>query len=197
MRPSGGKNRGTGNGAGQRVCPSCGVHSRICVCQHCRPIADAPELWVLQHPSERGRSKGTLRIAEACLPNLRVLVGETGDDFAPLRAQASPEHSAVLFPAASSCAIEVTQPQRPRIWILLDGSWRKARRIFLANPWLAELPQFHFQSPPLSAYRIRKSAREGRLSTVEAIGHLLWLTHPECDTRPLQAAPATHAAPRQ
>jgi hypothetical protein len=21
---------------------------------------------------------------------------------------------------------------------------------------------------------------------VEAIGHLLWLTHPECDTRPLQ-----------
>lgn len=168
-----------------RLCPKCQVHRNICVCRYCLPLDNAPELWALQHPSEHGLSKGTLRVAQACIQNLRVLVGESKDDFAPLRAQSEPWNTGVLFPTTQSRAIETAQAELPGRWIIIDGTWRKARRIFLANPWLARLPQFHFQDPPPSAYRIRKTARGGSLATVEAIGYLLSITHPELNTEPL------------
>lgn len=169
----------------ERACPKCGVHRRICVCDQCLPVTGAPKLWVLQHPDEQGQSKGTLRIAQACLPNLEVLVGESGEDFAPLWAQIDPDNTGVLFPGPSSLALEGSQVALPKTWILIDGTWRKAKRIFLANPGLASLPGFHFQAPPKSRYRIRKAGGTGHLSTVEAIHQLLAVTHPRCDTQPL------------
>lgn len=169
-----------------RTCPQCGVHPRICVCAECRLVCGAAELWVLQHPDEVGHSKGTLRVAQACLANLRVCVGANESDFSVLRGRLDPNRSALLFPAQGSLALEAAEPQRPRQWILIDGTWRKARAILLGNPWLQDLPRFHFQQPPADRYPIRKSARAGSLSTVEAISYLLSLTQPDIDNQPLE-----------
>lgn len=171
---------------GRRLCQQCGVHPRICVCNHCQPISGAPDLWVLQHPQEAGHSKGTLRVAQACLPGLRVLVGERSADFAALRDRLNPDQSALLFPGNQSQALEQATGASRLTWIIIDGTWRKARRILMTNPWLQALPAFHFQYPPESVYRIRRSGTEGGLSTVEAIAHLCSLTTPSCNTAPLR-----------
>lgn len=175
----------------QRRCPRCAVHPRICVCAECRPVSGAAELWVLQHPNEVGHSKGTLRVAQACLASLRVCVGTKESDFTALRQRLDPDRSALLFPARGSVALEAAEPQRPRQWILIDGTWRKARAILLGNPWLQDLPRFHFQQPPADRYPIRKSARAGSLSTVEAISYLLSLTQPGINRAPLDQGLAT------
>lgn len=171
----------------QKGCPECGVHPRVCVCRDCAPVVNVPEIWVLQHPDEVGRTKGTLRVAQACLPKLRVLVGESGDDFKALEEEAGRSCFALLFPRSGSLPLEQSQPMLPRKWIILDGTWRKAKRLFLSNPWLTSLPAFHFQSPPPSRYRIRKSNREAGLSTVESLGYLISLAYPDCDGSPLDA----------
>ncbi len=171
------------------LCPHCGVHQRICVCDACRPIAGAPPIWALQHPTEVGRSKGTLRVAHACLPSLQVLVGETGADFEPL-ASRSPAGIGLIFPHAGSEPLERADTRGIHEWVVLDGTWRKARRIFLSNPWLQELPAFHFESPPASAYRIRKAPRPDSLATAEALAYLLALVRPDLDTTPLDGAMA-------
>lgn len=168
------------------LCPQCQVHRRICVCDTCGPIAGAPKLCALQHPSEAGHSKGTLRVASACLPQLRVEVGENPDDFDEVRKRARQGGLAVLFPSSASEPLETADISGIREWLVIDGTWRKANRIWLSNQWLQALPSYHFKAPPLSVYRVRKAPREDSLATVEAIRHLLHLTHPELDLGPLQ-----------
>ncbi len=170
----------------QGLCPQCMVHRRICVCDKCAPIAGAPKLWALQHPSEAGHSKGTLRVASACLADLHVEVGETPDDFDDARNRSRQGGLAVLFPSPGSEPLETADIAGIREWLVIDGTWRKANRIWLSNPWLQALPCYHFKVPPPSVYRVRKAPREHSVATAEAIHHLLNLTHPELDLGPLQ-----------
>lgn len=170
----------------QGLCPQCRVHRRICVCDICEPIAGAPKLWALQHPRETGHSKGTLRVATACLSGLRVEAGESPDDFGEVRKRAGQGGLAVLFPSPGSEPLETADISGVREWLVIDGTWRKANRIWLSNPWLQDLPSYHFKVPPPSVYRVRKAPREDSLATAEAIRHLLHLTHPELDLGPLR-----------
>ncbi len=170
----------------QGLCPHCLVHQRICVCDICAPIAGAPTLWALQHPSETGHSKGTLRVASACLPDLRVEVGECPDDFDELRKRAVQGGLALLFPSSGSKPLETADISSIHEWLVIDGTWRKANRIWLSNPWLQALPCYNFHVPPASVYKVRKAPRQDSVSTAEAISHLLHLTHPELDLGPLQ-----------
>ena len=169
-----------------RSCPLCGVHPRICVCAFCRVITGAPQLWVLQHPREQGHAKGTLRIARACLPELQVLVGETPADFAPLvQRVAEADDFGLLMPTPQSRALGAAPYTLPRRWVVLDGTWRKATRMFHANPWLHTLPHYHLRDTAPSRYRIRRDRGEHGLSTTEAIAGLLQQCAPHCDTTPL------------
>ncbi|HMW46854.1 MAG TPA: tRNA-uridine aminocarboxypropyltransferase, partial [Cellvibrionaceae bacterium] len=56
--------------------------------------------------------------------------------------------------------------------ILLDGTWKQARKMFNRTAWLAGLPSVRL---PLSAsrYALRKAAHDGCLSTAEAAIGLL------------------------
>ncbi len=145
----------------------------------------APEIWVLQHPQERHHSKGTLRIAQGCLPQMRVLVGEHLDDFAPLSQLARPDDTALVFPTPHSVALEPAPPGAIRRWVIIDGTWRKARKILHCNPWLQALPCVHFAQPPESRYHIRKRPGPQALSTVESIAWLIRHAAPCCDVTPL------------
>ncbi|WP_172962308.1 tRNA-uridine aminocarboxypropyltransferase [Hydrocarboniclastica marina] len=169
-----------------RKCSACGVHHKLCVCKQCHMVEGAPRLWVLQHPLELGHSKGTLRVAKACLPNLQVVVGEGGADFDELQPRIDTARGALLFPGSGSEGLESSHPCLSRDWILLDATWRKARKMLLMTPWLAALPRYEFTRPPSSSYRIRKGPNTSSLSTLEAIEHLITLTTPACDTAPLQ-----------
>lgn len=56
----------------------------------------------------------------------------------------------------------------PRTLVLLDGSWRQARRLLQANPLLQLLPRWALPPPPPSRYLIRKAHRPQQRSTLEA-----------------------------
>lgn len=120
---------------------------------------------------------------------MRVLVGESGDCFEPL-ASRDPGTIALVFPHPGSEPLETADTSAIREWVVLDGTWRKARRIFLGNPWLQRLPAFHFQQPPPSAYRIRKAPRADSLATAEAVAYLLTVVRPDLDLGSLTGAMA-------
>lgn len=168
------------------LCSDCGVHRNICVCDVCDTVADAPPLWVLQHPTEVMHSKGTLRVADACLPSLNVLIGEQPDAFSALSARSARVPMGVLFPTAESQPIEAAETSAIAEWIVIDGTWRKARKIVLSNPWLHALPHYHFADPPTSSYRVRKAPRNDSVSTTEAIAYLLEHVKSGINVAPLQ-----------
>lgn len=173
-----------------RLCQHCGVHPNLCVCDQCRSIAGAPPIWILQDPKEVGHGKGTARIAQACLPDLTRLVGREPEDFGALVSRSQGIAMGVLFPTPYSRPLETTDASGIAEWIVLDGTWRKALRLYLSNPWLTELPQFHFDNPPPSRYRIRKRPGSHTLATAEAIACLLRQVAPDSDASPLEHAMA-------
>ncbi len=53
------------------------------------------------------------------------------------------------------------------VFIILDGTWRQARRMFRKSPYLADLPVLPLKTDRLTRYALRKPASEQHLCTVE------------------------------
>ncbi|WP_372980548.1 tRNA-uridine aminocarboxypropyltransferase [Marinobacter sediminum] len=174
------------------ICPHCQLHTNICVCDQCQTVANGTPITVIQHPSEVGRSKGTLRILERCLGQLQVVVGESPEQLqqAGLSLADLNESTAVLFPGSNSQPLEEANTGAIKRWLLLDGTWRKAAKILHLNPHIAALPRFHFTHPPTSQYVVRKAPAEHHLSTAEAASHLLKTLEPGLDIQPINTAMA-------
>ncbi len=71
--------------------------------------------------------------------------------------------------AAYSTAVSTsgqTAGKRP-LFILLDGTWAEARKIFKKSPYLANLPVLSLSPEQISRYRLRRSKRDDHLCTAE------------------------------
>jgi DTW domain-containing protein YfiP len=56
--------------------------------------------------------------------------------------------------------------KRP-LFILLDGTWAEAGKMFRKSPYLASLPVLSLQSDQLSRYQLRRSKRGDHFCTAE------------------------------
>lgn len=155
------------------TCPQC--LRPVCVCHLVVPFEPRTVVTVLQHPLEVRHSKNTARLLHLCLGNSSLAVGEA---FSALEQQTwlLPRRQAVLlYPpgpdntvlSPADCQPEVTQ------LIVLDGTWRKTRKMLHLNPQLAALPRLALDSPLSSAYRLRKAHASHQLSTLEAVAEAL------------------------
>lgn len=170
------------------ICPSCQLHDNICVCAQCTPVANATPITIIQHPSEVGRSKGTVRILERCLAQVHVVVGETPEQLQQGGLELPETGVAVLFPGPASAPLEQADLSGIHHWLVVDGTWRKAAKILHLNPELGALPRFHLAHPPRSRYVIRKAPAEHYLSTAEAATQLLQVAEPGLDVTPVETA---------
>ena len=124
-------------------------------------------------------AKNTARLLTLGLQNSNICVGEKPADFVEIarNAESEPEQFWVIFPNPQSLPIETYTTSSklvlPKNLILLDGTWRKAKKMWLLNPWLHNLPSWHFQQPPKNQYRMRKTNIKHSLSTLEAAAYSL------------------------
>ena len=56
--------------------------------------------------------------------------------------------------------------KRP-LFILLDGTWSEARKMFRKSPYLAHLPVLSLAPEQLSRYKLRRSKRDDHFCTAE------------------------------
>jgi hypothetical protein len=66
----------------------------------------------------------------------------------------------------TSLPVEVGEQKRP-LFILLDGTWSEARKIFRKSPYLNALPVLSLQPEQLSRYRLRRSTHDHHFCTSE------------------------------
>ena len=123
----------------------------------------------------------------ATLQNLLTAPWATSDEKGRGQEQGQmhtqPRHAVLLYPdtphntapdlAGQAAAPRVlppewlAQPAQLRL-VVLDGSWRKSRKMLYANPLLQALPRIGLQNLPPSRYALRKAHRPDQLSTLEA-----------------------------
>ena len=180
-----------------RYCPQCRKALKACICQWITPLESDVELIILQHPSEEHRPMGTARILSLSLENSVTFIGEDFSEHDALNRLLN-DHNyqhVILYPGESSLSVEQlsasslngTEEQKLRI-ILLDGTWKKAFKMWQVSSNLQQLDTLHLPKDLKGNYRIRKAPSENSLSTVEAGYHLLSLLQPHRDFDPLLAA---------
>jgi DTW domain-containing protein YfiP len=173
-------------------CPECEFLKSRCLCETLKNIHNNVHLIVLQHPSESKHPLNTVRIMKKSFQNITVIVGEDFTAHAPLNdiLNNPSNRCSLLYPApeAKLLSREGVIHQPPTHLILLDGTWRKAKKIFLSSKNLQELPAFSFITEEISDYRIRKSSVENSFSTLEASTFALQILEPKLDTTAALAA---------
>lgn len=164
-------------------CPVCLRAATSCICRWIAPVAHAVEVLILQHPLEVHNAKGSARLLHLNLPNSRLL---TGEQFAPatLAALLADKHNVLLYPDTPgdrSLGIAPPPTLDPAILldpaqlrlVVLDGTWRKSRKMLYQNTLLQQLPRLPLRDMPASHYLIRKAHAPDQLSTLEATCYAL------------------------
>lgn len=176
------------------ICTLCTRPQTACICLWVTPTANTVEVVVLQHPLEVLNPKGSARLLCLSLSRSHLVTGEVFDETTlyalltqPLPGQSSlnsthlcgTKHAVLLYPDSPLCQHTLTVPSpqlRPDALcnsaqfrlIVLDGTWRKSRKMLFLNPLLQLLPRLPLHNMPASHYLIRKAHRPDQLSTLEA-----------------------------
>jgi DTW domain-containing protein YfiP len=177
-------------------CTRCRRAQRTCICHWITPIEHPVEVLILQHPIEVYEAKGSARLLHLSLPRSRMVTGEMFDerqlqawltapfpDDAPqvVRLASPPSdalrHPVLLYPTTQLDATLATPPvltpeqlRTPSLLrlVVLDGTWRKSRKVLHLNPLLRQLPRLALHDIVSSRYLIRKAQQSHQLSTLEA-----------------------------
>ncbi|WP_064605286.1 tRNA-uridine aminocarboxypropyltransferase [Photobacterium sp. J15] len=158
-----------------RYCEQCGKAKKACICSWIEVIDAKTELLILQHPSEVKRAIGTARILTLSLPNAKLFVGEDFSAHHELNLLLNDPVRDVYLIYPGEGAIPVSQltdsvvaKEKIRTLILLDGTWKKAYKMWQLSDNLHRLPTVSLDNVEQGNYRIRKSPKEQGVSTVEA-----------------------------
>ena len=181
------------------TCKHCQRPQTNCICTWIAPVAHSVEILILQHPLEVANAKGSARLLHLSLPHSSLVVAETFAEQA-LQALLAGKNNLLLYPdtpAEPALGIPAAPAVDPA-WLLrpadlrlvvLDGTWRKSRKMLYLNPLLQRLPRLVLRNTPPSHYLIRKAQAEDQLSTLEATCYALMQLEDERPRfQPLMAA---------
>ncbi|WP_067659572.1 tRNA-uridine aminocarboxypropyltransferase [Ferrimonas marina] len=180
-------------GATVNRCPRCQIAEAHCCCEWARSGTSALQFCLLMHHKEPMKPTNTGRLIAEILPDTRA--------FAWDRTEPDPELLALLqdpslapflvFPEAHAETHRVhhrvpTQPGKRPLAILLDGTWKQARRMFQSG-YLAQLPVLSIDPDVASRYGLRSAAHPHQLATAEVAAQVLALMDDQRNAQVLDA----------
>jgi DTW domain-containing protein YfiP len=160
------------------LCGTCRRPRSSCICQWIVAAPFDARLLILQHPLEIDQAKGSGRLLHLCVPGSVLLSGEIFDSDSLHQALYGDGRTPVLlYPASDApsipAALALALPASALRLVVLDGTWRKSRKMLHLNPLLAALPRLALSDMAPSRYRIRKAHAPDQLSSFEAAAHAL------------------------
>lgn len=182
----------------REMCYRCFWPKTLCWCPTLVPMDTQTRFIFLMSPMEFKVTKSnTGRLTHLCLPNSELHMGTEFDDhLAVQKALNDPQNYCVLLYPGKT-ATDLSDPaqvpalgtqigSRRLVVILIDATWRGARKIHRLSPSLQRLPRIKFTPTTPSRYVIKLQPRPDCLSTLEAVHELLLVMEKtELDRYPL------------
>lgn len=81
--------------------------------------------------------------------------------------------SALLYPSDTGERIAATDMHQS--YVIIDGTWQEARKIYNRSPYLHDLPAVKIQTNRPSAYNLRRNQKPGCFCTAECVIEVLRL----------------------
>lgn len=159
----------------RRHCEQCRRPVSVCLCPYLKQLHSPVKLIIWQDPTEARHPLSTAPLLHKSMVGSRLVVADTlqpedillSDDLAA---------TALLYPFTHKLPLSDTGRSNIKHLLILDGTWRKVRRLLHINPWLNELSHIAITPEQPSKYAIRSSRQSDGLSTIEAgVSALQWL----------------------
>lgn len=171
---------------GRRRCARCRRPESHCLCAVIPQVPSDTSVIVIQHPSEAEHALNTARLLVLGLCNAILVTADTLSPELESLLLDPAWHTELLFPSPGASLISAQPGQtKPRRLVLLDGTWRKARKLLHLNPVLRSLAHVELPAGIPSRYRLRKAPAAGALSTIEAGVAALTIIEPAVDFNPI------------
>jgi DTW domain-containing protein YfiP len=164
------------------ICPRCFLKLELCLCTGLPRIQTEIEIIIIRHVTEEWLTSNTARLAALMLTNVRILRYGGGEPFDAGLLRSS--DALLLTPDANPAPCSAA----PQQLILLDGTFRQARRMYKKIPALHDLNRCALLSSSGRLPGLRRPPRENGLSTIEAIACALAQFESEQVSTPLLAA---------
>ena len=149
------------------VCPRCFLKIGRCLCSELPRIDSNIEFVIVRHIKEDWLTSNTARLAALILRKARIV--KYGNDEAFDDSLLSGDGTWLLYPGPH----QTRQPMAPRRFVVLDGTFRQARRMYKRISALRALPELSLCAPSQQPLRLRNPPRVDGLSTIEAIATVL------------------------
>ncbi|MBZ9567638.1 tRNA-uridine aminocarboxypropyltransferase [Modicisalibacter tunisiensis] len=166
-------------------CEECRLPVLNCLCPYCVTAESTTRVWLLTHPLEHYKPTNTGRLIGDVLADTEVFTWRRTEPDERLLALLDDPRFApfVVFPddqpdyadrvVGPEAVHEARDDGRIPVLILLDGTWRQARRIFRKSPYLDTLPVLPLHTSRHTRYHLRKPASAAHLCTAEVAAELL------------------------
>ncbi|WP_051311784.1 tRNA-uridine aminocarboxypropyltransferase [Zooshikella ganghwensis] len=167
-------------GAYIQRCPQCRVPTVACICAFTPALDSKAAFWLLMHPYERHKPTNTGQLLVDTLPDVTMFDWfRTTPNTDLLSRMHSECYTPILvFPDDMLMGNSVISETRLQdivnpAFVLLDGTWQQARKIYRKSSYLHQLPVVSIRSHQLSGYQLRRAQNQGNLATAEVVIHLL------------------------
>lgn len=149
----------------QEHCSQCLLPQNNCVCSRLPAIKIPFEIVIVRHFQAAQKASNTAFVASLCIPDLRLIDVAFPRDLHELEAQAG---DILLFPPHTP-APPPSSEELPKRLIVLDGSWRQARKIYRQNPCFQKIPHLALAPRETPPPRILTPSTPDGMCTMEAI----------------------------
>ncbi|BDH44862.1 DTW domain-containing protein [Salmonella enterica subsp. enterica serovar Choleraesuis] len=165
-----------------RRCQGCLLPLKNCLCSSIKPQVSRSRFCLVMYDTEPMKPSNTGRLIADILPETFAFNWSRTEPPAELLAlvQDPQWQPLIVFPAsyADEDRPVVTQPPlsgKPPLFIMLDGTWTEARKMFRKSPWLDNFPVISVDLARTSVYGLREAHGDGQYCTVEVASALLEL----------------------
>ena len=127
-----------------------------------------PIIFLLTHQRELKKNSNTGRLViETLGHHAKIIVWERTKPNAQLLETIKQGNIALLYPTESSEL--VTDAPTINHYIIIDGTWQEAQKIYNKSPYLKNLPTVRVEASQKSAYTLRRNQKENGLCTAECV----------------------------
>lgn len=174
----------TARGYSLKRCQQCLLGLSTCICAWRRPSRAGVEFVLLMHRDEVFKPTNTGRLIADLFPQQchAFLWDRTQPPAELLQLLSDPQrHCLLVFPPKEGDGRQVKHHPSPEertatitTVILLDGTWKQARKMYTQSTWMKHLPLLDLNMAiteldgELGHYKVRQACESGRLATAEA-----------------------------
>ncbi|MGB0664954.1 MAG: tRNA-uridine aminocarboxypropyltransferase [Pontibacterium sp.] len=160
-------------------CEACQMPEVACLCPYRSKVKAKAEFALLTHPREFYKPTNTGRLIDDVVQGTQTFKWHRIEQEQGLKDLLADRQKQVyiVFPRdddyVERMATPQTDPNITNVFMILDGTWRQARRAFRHSDYLKDLPIVDLETPAVSQYKLRKAEQDHHLCTAEvAIGLL-------------------------